>query len=90
MLVCNSLGTQIIGVVFQKQAAPSQIFSKIDYIDAQESFRAKVNLRKGFSNSLFPDVSEKQQQLSAVFPNETNGASGSIVCFTFSHTFMLS
>ena len=39
---------------FQKQVVPPQLAANYDYIDAQESLRAKVSVSVGSSDSLFP------------------------------------
>ena len=39
---------------FQKQAVPPQLAANSDYIDAQESLRAKVSVSVGSSDSLSP------------------------------------
>ena len=44
---------------FQKQAVPPQLAANCDYIDAQESLRAKVSVSVGSSDSLSPMLLKK-------------------------------
>ena len=57
---------------FQKQAVPPQLAANYDYVDAQESLRAKVSVSVGSSDSLSPMLlEENDKNFPVLFPKVT-------------------